>query len=129
MTASQDRQRNLRSPRTSHAKGKLAEASAEILLRTQGYSIVARRFKTSSGEIDLVARRGARVAFIEVKLRKTIDEAADSVTRRLRGRVRHAAELWLQDHEDDLTLDPAFDVVLMAPGHWPVHMTDAFPFE
>ena len=114
---------------SNHAKGMLAEATAEILLRTQGYSILARRFKTASGEIDLVARRGSRVAFIEVKRRATIDDAAEAITRKLRGRVRHAAELWLQDHEDDLSLDPAFDVVLMAPGQWPVHMTDAFPFE
>jgi putative endonuclease len=129
MTASQLQPKKTRECRTSHAKGKLAEASAEILLRTQGYSILARRFKTASGEIDLVARRGARVAFIEVKLRPTIDEAAESVTPRLRGRVRNAAELWLQEQENDLSLDPAFDVVLMAPGQWPVHMTDAFPFE
>ena len=115
--------------RTSHAKGKLAETSAELLIRSMGYSILARRFKTAAGEIDLVARRGARVAFIEVKLRSTIDDAAESVTPRLRKRVRQAAELWLQDHEDDLTLDPAFDVVLMAPSQWPVHMADAFPFE
>lgn len=114
---------------SNYAKGVLAEATAEILLRTQGYSILARRFKTPSGEIDLVARRGSRVAFIEVKRRATIDDAAEAVTRKLRGRVRHAAELWLQDHEDDPTVDPAFDVVLMAPGQWPVHMTDAFPFE
>lgn len=115
--------------RTSHAKGKLAETSAELLVRGMGYSILERRFKTSAGEIDLVARRGSRVAFIEVKRRATIDDAADSVTPRLRKRVRQAAELWLQDHEDDLTLDPAFDVVLMAPRQWPVYMSDAFPFE
>ena len=115
--------------RTSHAKGKLAEASAELLLRTMGYSILDRRFKTPAGEIDLVARRGSRVAFIEVKRRPTIDEAAESVTARQRHRVRNAAEQWLQNHEDDLSLDPAFDVVLMAPRLWPVYMPDAFPFE
>jgi putative endonuclease len=129
MTARLSANRSAPKVRTSHAKGKLAEASAEILLRTMGYSILARRYKTPSGEIDLVARRGVRVAFIEVKLRPTLDDAAESVTRRLRGRVRQAAELWLQDHEDDISLDPAFDVVLMAPGQWPVHMNDAFPFE
>ena len=129
MSASQFPVKPAAKQRTSHAKGVLAEASAEILLKTMGYSILARRYKTPSGEIDLVARKGARVAFIEVKRRATIDDAAESVTRRLRGRVRQAAELWLQKHEDDLTLDPAFDVVLLAPGQWPVHMTDAFPFE
>ena len=130
MSASQFPVKPPRTRRTSHAKGVLAETSAEILLKTMGYSILARRFKTPAGEIDLVARKGARVAFIEVKRRATIDDAAESVTRRLRGRVRQAAELWLQKHEDDLTLDPAFDVVvLMAPGQWPVHMADAFPFE
>jgi len=118
-----------RKARTSHAKGKLAETSAEIFLRHKGYSILARRFKTRSGEIDLVARRGDRVAFVEVKLRHTLDDAAEAVTPRLRKRVRQAAELWLQDHEDDLALEPGFDVVLMAPGLWPFHMTDAFPFE
>lgn len=129
MTAIQIKVCGKRKSRTNHSKGMLAEASAEIFLRTKGYSILARRFKTPSGEIDLVARRGTRVAFVEVKHRKTIDDAAESVTPRLRSRVRHAAELWLQGHEDDPTLDAAFDVVLMAPRQWPVHMTDAFPFE
>lgn len=115
--------------RTSHAKGKMAETGAEVLLRTMGFSILERRFKTPAGEIDLVARRGRRIAFIEVKHRATLDDAAESVTAKLRRRVRHAAEIWLQDHEDDPTLDPAFDVVLMAPRQWPVYVPDAFPFE
>lgn len=115
--------------RHSHESGVLAEMAAEVLLRWKGYSILERRFKTSAGEIDLVARRGGRVAFVEVKRRRTIDEALDSLTPRLRRRVRQAAELWLQRHDEYGRLDIAFDVVLLTPETWPVHMMDAFPFE
>ena len=119
--------------RQSYETGKLSELAAEMLLRWKGYSILDRRFKTSGGEIDLVARRGGRVAFVEVKRRATIDDALDTLTprlrRRVRRRVRNAAELWMQKYDEYGKLDVAFDVVLLTPTSWPVHMMDAFPFE
>ncbi len=115
--------------RQSYQTGKLSELAAEMVLRWKGYSILDRRFKTTGGEIDLIARRGGRVAFVEVKRRATIDDALDTLTPRLRRRVRYAAELWMQKYDEYGKLDVAFDVVLLTPTSWPVHMLDAFPFE
>jgi len=55
--------------------GILAEHLATLILRLKGYRILAHRFAIREGEIDLVARRGDTLAFIEVKVRPTIDEA------------------------------------------------------
>ena len=114
--------------RHSYKQGVLAETAAEVLLRWKGYNILARRFKTPAGEIDLVARRGDRVAFVEVKLRRSLDDGLESLTPRLQGRVRQAAELWMQRFDEYGRLDVAFDAVLLTPQGWPVHMTDVFPF-
>ena len=48
-------------------RGRLAEAKAAMLLRLKGYRISDRRWKSPAGEIDLIARRGSAVAFVEVK--------------------------------------------------------------
>jgi putative endonuclease len=115
--------------RQSERAGLRAERLAELMLRLKLYRILARRYKTPVGEIDLIARRGKRLAFVEVKLRRTEDDALESITPRLRGRVRKAAELWMQRHDRAGRWQPAFDVVLLRPGCWPRHLRDAFPFE
>ncbi len=106
-----------------------AERLAELMLRLKFYRILARRYKTRAGEIDLIARRGSRVAFVEVKLRRTEDDAMEAITPRLRGRVRKAAELWMARNDRAGRWQPAFDVVVVLPGRWPRHVRDAFPFE
>ena len=58
------------SSQTSYAIGVAAEGSARQLLESKSYRIVAQRYKTKAGEIDLVARRGDHLAFVEVKRRK-----------------------------------------------------------
>lgn len=110
-------------------QGQWAERLAEILLRLKGYRILDRRYKTKLGEIDLIARRGKRLAFVEVKRRPSQDQALDAITPRLRARVRRAAELWQQRHDRGGRWEPAFDVVVVVPGRWPQHLQNAFPFE
>ena len=61
---------------SAYRHGVFAETLAALLLRLKGYAIVARRYKTPVGEIDLVALKGRRLAFIEVKRRKTREDAA-----------------------------------------------------
>ena len=60
----------------AYRSGLVAETVAALMLRVKGYAIVAQRYKTPVGEIDLVAIKGKRLAFVEVKRRRTREDAA-----------------------------------------------------
>jgi putative endonuclease len=106
------------------ARGRRGESLAAWYLRLKGWRILARRVKTQRGEIDLIARRGAVVAFVEVKWRASaaeLDHAIDAY--RLR-RVLAAAEA--VGHRYARPNDQQrIDVVLLAPGRFPRHMANA----
>ncbi|MEZ0279287.1 MAG: YraN family protein [Methylibium sp.] len=104
----------------AYRHGLFAETVAALLLRLKGHRIVARRYKTPVGEIDLVALKGKRLAFVEVKRRKSLDEAGWSLPTRARRRIVRAAQYWLAGHPDFAGHDLAFDVVLAAPWTWPL---------
>jgi putative endonuclease len=106
--------------------GLSAESRAALLLIAKGYRIVARRWKTPVGEIDIVARRRRDLVFVEVKARGGIDAAAEAVTERSKRRIVAAAEYWLSQHADDAQCFIRFDVVLMVPGKLPRHIANAF---
>ena len=76
--------------------GRFAEALCAWHLRLRGYRILAKRFRTPLGEIDIVARRGGLVAFIEVKARRDLARAGDSLSPNQRRRIARAALLYLQ---------------------------------
>ncbi|MCW2363406.1 MULTISPECIES: YraN family protein [Sphingobium] len=106
-------------------RGRQGERIAGWWLRLKGWTILARRVRTRAGEIDLIARRGKIVAFVEVKTRASealLDEAIDE--RRL-ARVAAAAEAvahnWLGP-DDDMRID----VMLLAPGHRPRHLENVW---
>ena len=96
------------------------------MLIAKGYRIVARRWKTPLGEIDIIARRRGTLVFVEVKARERADDAAEAVTERTKRRIIAAAELWLAHHPDDAKCDSRFDVILVAPGSMPQHIANAF---
>jgi len=106
--------------------GLSAESRAAMLLIAKGYRIVARRWKTPLGEIDIIARRRRELVFVEVKARDRLDDAAEGVTERNRRRIIAAAELWLARQPDDAQNFVRFDVVLVAPGKLPQHIVNAF---
>ena len=106
--------------------GLSAESRAAMLLIAKAYRIVARRWKTPLGEIDIVARRRRSLVFVEVKARATADEAAEAVTERGKSRIIGAAEFWLASHPDDVNAEIRFDVILVAPGKLPPHIANAF---
>lgn len=101
--------------------GLRSEWLAAWALRLRGYRILDRRWKSRSGEIDLVAVRGRRLAFVEVKHRygTSDEEAAAAVGEAQRHRTRRAAELWLARHRAYREHDIAYDFVLVAPRRWP----------
>ncbi|MEZ5773167.1 MAG: YraN family protein [Hyphomicrobiaceae bacterium] len=112
-----------------YRRGIGAEWLARLLLVAKGYRILAARVRTPVGEIDLIARRGRRLAFVEVKRRPTMDEALESVTPRLQTRVMRAAEWWMgAAGRRHAACEPAFDAVLVVPGRLPRHLADAFEF-
>ena len=106
--------------------GLSAESRAALLLVAKGFRIVARRWKTPVGEVDIVARRRRELVFVEVKARDSLDAAAESVTERGKARIVAAAEFWLASHPDDAQSFIRFDVVLVAPGKIPRHIANAF---
>ena len=106
--------------------GRGAETLAAWRLRISGYRILARRERTPMGEIDLVARRGRVIAFVEVKARGDLDTAAFALQPRQQARIARAAALFLARRPDLAVLSPRFDVVLVAPWRWPRHLADAW---
>ena len=108
------------------ALGLSAETRAAALLIAKGYRIVARRFRSRVGEIDIVARRRRTLIFVEVKARERLDDAAEAVIVRQQRRIIAAAEIWLAAHPDLGDTDIRFDVVLVAPRSLPRHIEAAF---
>ena len=88
-----------RSRQAAYRYGHVAEAAAALLLMAKGFRLLARRYKTPLGEIDLIAKRGKRIVFVEVKARPTFDEALDSVGPESERRITDAADLWLAKHQ------------------------------
>ena len=106
--------------------GLSAESRAAALLIAKGYRILARRFRTPLGEIDIVARRRGVLVFVEVKARDSFDTAAEAIGKRQQSRIIAAALLWLAGHPEDAMRDMRFDVVLVVPGRVPRHLPAAF---
>ncbi|MDD9877676.1 MAG: YraN family protein [Magnetovibrio sp.] len=110
------------------AAGRRAETWTAWWLRLKGYRIVARRFQSPVGEIDLVARKGRTLVFCEVKVRADADTAAESITHHQRRRIERAALAFLQRHPGLAGLDLRFDAIVFgrAGGPRPRHMADAW---
>ena len=91
--------------------GRFGEEKAARWLRLRGYRILETNYSCRGGEIDLIARRGSYIVFVEVKLRKSADfaPAREFVTAAKQQRIRSTAALWLSQHETEL--QPRFDVI------------------
>ena len=106
--------------------GLSAESKAAAYLMAKGYRILAKRFRTPYGEIDLVARKRNLIVFIEVKARASLDEAAYAVTPRQQRRIIDAAQAWLMAHPEQAEFELRFDAILIAPRRLPRHVLAAF---
>ena len=103
-----------------------AESRAAAYLMAKGYRILAKRYRTPHGEIDIVARRRGLIAFVEVKARASLDEAAYAVTPRQQQRIVNAAQGWLVAHPEHAEFELRFDAMLIAPKRLPRHVLAAF---
>lgn len=107
--------------------GRRAEGRAALFLRLKGYRVMARRYRTPVGEIDLVVRRGRTLAFVEVKARDRHDDAVEAVSPQGRRRIARAAEAWLMRYPAAAMMQLRFDVVIVAPGlAMPRHLRHVF---
>jgi putative endonuclease len=111
---------------SSYATGIAAESRAKGLLESKNYQILAQRYKTRGGEIDIVAKRGDHLAFVEVKGRKTHEEAAYAILPRQQARIAMAAEVFLGEHAELAHCSASFDVILVAPSRGCAHIEQAF---
>jgi putative endonuclease len=110
--------------RRAERYGRAAEALAAVILRLKGYTILARDLRTPMGEIDLIARRGGTLAFVEVKARRQTSE--EVLTLRQRRRIVRAAEMFLARRPELAGLAVRFDVMLIGRRRWPRHLAGAF---
>jgi putative endonuclease len=110
--------------------GHVAELRAVWRLRLAGYSVLARRYKTKLGEIDIVVRRGGVLAFVEVKARPDVVAATDALGGHQFGRVARAASLFLARHPHYAAHSVRFDAVLVDGPFlrklWPRHLPDVW---
>lgn len=111
--------------RRRYRRGWVSEHLAAAFLMAKGYRVLARRQKTPAGEIDLIAVRGRRLAFVEVKQRASLLEAEAAIGPRQRARVRRAADLWLARHPRYAEHEIGFDLIFLMPRRWPVHLENA----
>ncbi|TXC72384.1 YraN family protein [Sphingomonas ginsenosidivorax] len=122
---SRRREGNTRNRQAAEAAGRRGERLAGWWLRLKGWRILDRRVRTPAGEVDLVARKGSLVAFIEVKTRATAAELDFAIDERRLARVAAAAEYLMPTYagpSDDIRVD----VILLAPGTRPRHIENAW---
>ena len=111
--------------RTAEAAGRRGERLAGWWLRLKGWSILDRRVRTPAGEVDLVARKGNLVAFVEVKWRRNAQELALAIDEYRLRRVAAAVEAVAHEYAsggEDLRID----VILLAPDCPPQHIVNAW---
>jgi putative endonuclease len=115
-----------RSRQAAHAHGHRAETLALWFLRLKGYRLLARRFKSPAGEIDLIMRRGQTTVFIEVKARRTVDEAVLAVTDYQSYRIAEAAAFYTARDNRAAIGFQRFDIVSVPSYLWPTHIKNAY---
>ncbi len=112
-----DRQRRYRS-------GLVSEWVAALALLARGYMVIGRRVRTPMGEIDLIVRRGKRLAFVEVKRRDSLESAQAALAPRQAQRLHRAAQHWLAQRPRYAHCHLGFDAVFVLPWRLPAHMPD-----
>lgn len=113
----------------ARGRGRRAEWVAALWLRLKGYAILARSFTsgrgTGAGEVDIVARRGDVVAFVEVKNRASAALAAEAIGPHQQRRIIRGAQAFLARRPDLAHCTLRFDAILVAPWHLR-HISDAW---
>jgi putative endonuclease len=112
--------------RRSGSTGRRSERFALLFLMAKGYRPLARRFGGKGGEIDLIVRRGATVAFVEVKARSALVDAMGALTPRKRQLVEARIRQWLSRNPWAMNCHLRADALFIAPWRWPRHVPGVF---
>ena len=112
--------------KSAHRRGHWAEYIALIHLMLKGYYIIGFRLKTPEAEIDIVAVKKKRLALIEVKQRRSLDEAIEATTSTQQKRLWQAGLKLQERHPRLQSLDLNLDLYVLAPKTWPRHIKSAF---
>ena len=110
----------------AYRQGLWAENLAAWLLRLKGYRVLARRYKTPVGEIDLVVCRQKTLVAVEVKSRAENSDALESINFKNRERVQRALAHFMMHHPVYANYDLRFDVVAVSRGFSVQHLDNAW---
>jgi putative endonuclease len=103
-------------------KGIFGESVASLLLIIKGYGILAHRYKTSCGEIDIIARKGNIVAFVEVKSRKSLRKCYEAIQNKQVRRIIRASEIFLRKNPRLHSNFIRYDAILVPDWSFPRHI-------
>lgn len=117
------------SKQRAEARGRWAEVVTTWIYRFQGFRLLAWRYRTPVGEIDLVMRRGKLIVFIEVKARARLDDALHALLPHQRERLCRAAAIFLRDHPIHHHCDMRFDLMGLQPWRLPCRIINAWRLE
>jgi putative endonuclease len=112
--------------RKARLRGRRTEWLAALWLMAKGYRVLGFRLRTPYGEVDLVARRGAVLAVVEVKRRRTIEEALCALGAAQRERLARAGANLAARVGESQALAVRLDLIALAPGRWPRHIPAAW---
>ncbi len=110
-------------------KGHRAEHLAALALRLKGYRILGRQFSARGGEIDIIAKRGSSIAFVEVKRRDDLMSAMVAIDVHKRKRMSSAVRAWLVANPSAARFTLSGDAIYVTPWRWPRHIRAAIPLD
>ncbi|MEP3232353.1 MAG: YraN family protein [Hyphomicrobiales bacterium] len=115
----------------AYEAGLAAEALVRDHLIEHGFEVLAERYKTKSGELDLIASRGDLICFVEVKARSSVEEGLHSITQKAQRRLAAAATQWMADAHEiaEKATEFRFDVAVVTPDHQISLLENAFMTE
>ncbi len=108
--------RDTASRKKAYSRGRKGEFLAMLYLRLKGYRILAKRYKTPVGEVDLIARKSNTIAFIEVKARAKYEDGVEAITYKQQMRCIRAAKYFLAARPEYSEFDLRFDAMIVLPG-------------
>lgn len=112
--------------KTSYRHGVTSEILCMAWLMVKGYRILAWRFRTISGEVDIVAQKSKMIAFVEVKARATQISGMEAISAASQKRISSAAADYIQRKANRAKFSFRFDLMIVVPGRWPVHIPNAW---
>jgi putative endonuclease len=107
---------------STESKGYYGEFLAILLLKIKRYKILARRYKTSLGEIDIIASKNNTLVFVEVKARKTVEKCYIAISDKQLQRIQRASGIFINRNRNFQQYFIRFDVILVSDWKWPIHI-------